>query len=62
MDGMKLSEVCRLPKEEGYIGGYRIHTRLNKSLDSMSQATGLSKMHCLEIVLTEYFSDPNPSY
>jgi hypothetical protein len=62
MDVMKLNEVCRLPKEEGYIGGYRIHTRLSKSLTAMSQATGLSKMHCLEIVLAEYFADDKPSY
>lgn len=62
MDVMKLNDVSRLPKEEGYIGGCRIHTRLNKSLNAMSLATGLSKMHCLEIVLSEYFAEEKPAY
>ena len=55
MDASKLEDVARLPKEEGYIGGFRIHTRLNKRLTEMSHRTGLSKMHCLELALYEYF-------
>ncbi len=62
MDGMKLSDVTRLPKEEGYIGGFRIHTQLNKQLSEMSLRTGLSKMHCLEIALSEYFEPARIPY
>lgn len=62
MDGMKIADVRRLPKEEGYIGGFRIHTRLNQQLTEMSLNTGLSKMHCLEIALSEYFQKPLPGY
>ena len=62
MDGSQVAQVGRLPKEEGYTGGYRIHRRLAKQLLEMSRQTGLSQVHCLEIALTEYFADPRHPY
>ncbi len=51
----RMNEVARLPREEGYIGGYRIHKQHDQYLRRMSYATGLSKVHCLEVVLAEAF-------
>lgn len=57
MDFQRITEVARLPKEEGYVGGFRIHKHHDKYLRKMSYITGLSKTHCLEVVLAEAFKD-----
>lgn len=50
----------RFSRSLGYVSGYRIPKPLDTELKALSQRTGLSKLHLLEIALRQFIQKRDP--
>ena len=55
-----INPYWRYPHVEGYASGYRIPRELDRQLKLLSQQTGLSKLHLLEIALRQFTEKTHP--